>query len=465
MAGTFLPYLVAFGWISVFILCGVYLRSKIPFLQRCLVPTSIIAGILGFIAINLDLLVVPTGDGFINLTPSTFGVITFHLFAIGFVGIGLLRSSKKTVSAKEHSRIYWRGSLWIAIVFTLSYALQSTFGYGVFEGWHMLTGGGDNPIIGYLFGSGFTQGPGQTLAYATIWEGAPYHVNNAINIGMAFAASGFFVSVFIGVPLARYGLRKGWGTLHEQKELPESFVIGLVPESERTSCASTITHPSNIDTFGYHLAIIFFAYGLAYCFGIAWQEFIPLRDLAPLGVGFVFLWSLVIGKLLKSAVVKFKKDHLIDNGTIRRFVGMSVDFMVASVFMSIQVDAISGMLIPIIFTVIVGASATLVWILWYGRRAPELGFERTLATFGTCTGTVATGLLLLRIADPEFETSVAEEVGMMNLLAMVFITPMIYFGLPFAAKEGYPMIWILVGTIVASVVAMKALKLVRKAQF
>lgn len=54
---------------------------------------------------------------------------------------------------------------------------------------------------------------------------------------------------------------------------------------------------------------------------------------------------------------------------------------------------------------------------------------------------------------------------MMNLLAMVFITPMIYFGLPFAAKEGYPMIWILVGTIVASVVAMKALKLVRKAQF
>ena len=133
MAATFLPYLVAFGWVSVFMLISVFLRAKIPFLQENLAPASIIAGILGFIAINLGLLWAPTPDGAVRLTPGTFGVITFHLFAIGFVGIGLLKNKPAGSDNKEHAKIYWRGSLWIALVFTLSYALQSTFGYAVFE--------------------------------------------------------------------------------------------------------------------------------------------------------------------------------------------------------------------------------------------------------------------------------------------------------------------------------------------
>jgi ESS family glutamate:Na+ symporter len=73
--------------------------------------------------------------------------------------------------------------------------------------------------------------------------------------------------------------------------------------------------------------------------------------------------------------------------------------------------------------------------------------------------------LLLRIADPEFETSVAEELGMMNFLAMIFITPIIYFGFPFAAREGYPMLWILVGTMIVMLIALKACKLVHKPKF
>ncbi len=34
------------------------------------------------------------------------------------------------------------------------------------------------------------------------------------------------------------------------------------------------------------------------------------------------------------------------------------------------------------------------------------------AIFGTCTGTVSTGLLLLRIVDPEFKTGTALELGL-----------------------------------------------------
>ena len=95
MAGTFLPYLVAFAWLSLFILIGVALRAKVSLFQKALLPSSIIAGVIGFIFINLGWVVVPTPTGWETLKPGTFGVITFHLFAIGFVGIGLLRCSAR----------------------------------------------------------------------------------------------------------------------------------------------------------------------------------------------------------------------------------------------------------------------------------------------------------------------------------------------------------------------------------
>jgi ESS family glutamate:Na+ symporter len=50
-----------------------------------------------------------------------------------------------------------------------------------------------------------------------------------------------------------------------------------------------------------------------------------------------------------------------------------------------------------------------------------LNIERTVAIFGAVPGTVSSGLLLLRIADPEFKTPVAIEIGLMSL----FMVPVI----------------------------------------
>lgn len=463
MAGTFLPYLVAFAWLSLFILVGVFLRAKVKLFQVTLLPSSIIAGVIGFIFINLGWIVVPTPTGWETLKPGTFGVMTFHLFAIGFVGIGLLRSSDKEHSA-ERVKAFWRGSYWIAVVFMFSYAVQSLIGYSIFEGWRTFVGGDTNSIIGYLFGTGFTQGPGQTLAYASIWESPPHSVQNAINIGLTFAAVGFFASAVVGVPLARYGLRRGWATLKTNQELPQEFLTGIMADGNQPSCARAVTHPANIDTFAYHMSIIFFIYGLAYVFGIWWMRVMP-TSIAPLGIGLMFFWGMCVAKMARFGASKFSLDHYFDEETIRRYTGLSVDLMVASVFMSIELKAIQGMLIPIIVTILVGTAATLFMIVWLGRRSPELGFERILVTFGTCTGTVATGLLLLRIADPDFRTSVAEEVGMMNFVSTIIGAPVMYFGLPFAAIAGYPMNWIFLGTIIAMPILLIVPRLIRKPQF
>jgi ESS family glutamate:Na+ symporter len=65
--------------------------------------------------------------------------------------------------------------------------------------------------------------------------------------------------------------------------------------------------------------------------------------------------------------------------------------------------------------------ATTVVVVYLGRRLDDLALERTLTIYGTCTGTVSSGLLLLRIVDPEFKTPVAIEIGLMNVLAVPII--------------------------------------------
>ncbi len=78
-------------------------------------------------------------------------------------------------------------------------------------------------------------------------------------------------------------------------------------------------------------------------------------------------------------------------------------------------------IVPIALMSIVAAALTTWVILYLGRRIDTLNFERTMTIFGTCTGTVSTGLLLLRVIDPEFRTPVALEIGLMNMVAMPII--------------------------------------------
>ncbi len=462
MAGTFLPYLVALAWVSLFMLVGVALRARVRALQRLLLPSGLIGGVLGFAAINLGLVVCPDMQGWTSIEPSVFGVLTFHLYALSFVGIGLLRGAAPD-AAGEQRRRFLRGSVWIAVMFTLVYAVQAIIGYGVFSGWRLL-GGDADPILGYLFGTGFTQGPGQAMAYAVIWEGEPYGVANAAGVGLTFASVGFFAAAVIGVPLARWGLRRGWGAVADSRELPESFVTGVYPPDSRPSCADSVTHPANVDTMAYHLAVIFVVYGLAYCFGVWFARSTP-QVIAPLGIGLIFFWGMLIAKILRTLGARAKLDRCLDDATVRRYIGLFVDFMVASVFMSIEVRAIQGVLVPIVVTIVIGSAATLAVIMWFGRRSRELPLERTLVTFGTCTGTVSTGLLLLRLADPKFETPVAGEVGMMNIFSTLITSPIIYFGLPFAPVPDFPMFWICVAMLVLCPLMLRLSGMVDRPKF
>ncbi|NCB02984.1 MAG: sodium:glutamate symporter, partial [Spirochaetia bacterium] len=139
----------------------------------------------------------------------------------------------------------------------------------------------------------------------------------------------------------------------------------------------------------------------------------------------------------------------IDNSTCNRISGLSVDLTVAASLGAISIVAVRGYWLPILILTIVGSIITLVILPAYASRLyDDHQFYRMLLIYGTATGTLPTGLALLRVVDPDFETPAATDylfsVGIVFLLAIPFILSV---NLPaFSYVQGEPrLFWLAVG--------------------
>lgn len=446
MEASFLPYIGAFIWLAILLTAGTFLRAKVKFFQSTLIPASLIGGGLGFICAQFGIIGLPTPTGWVEIPTSVYSVITFHLFAFGFVGVGLMRSKEGTTS-----KTLMQGGLWMSFMFGLIFVIQALIGFAVFSLWKEFTGSDLNPIQGFLLGVGFTQGPGQAHAYGSIWE-ATYLVANSISVGLAAAAFGFLAAVVVGVPLATLGIKRGWVANEYKDKLPDFFLRGIMDKDGQQCCAVYTTHPANIDSLGFHFSVMTVIYGLAYCFALLWYIYLP-TDIRTLGFGILFTWGMCIGMLVRISLAKIGAAHIIDSETVKRITNTSVDYMICAVFLAISVSELKNVIIPLIISVILISFVTLVVVIWFAKRAPGFCFERALAVFGCYTGTAASGLLLLRIVDPNLDSPAAVELGIMNVLIMLICQPL-FLVFPFIPKDGFPILWILLAYLILTPVAM-----------
>ena len=78
--------LIGFGFLSILLLLGVFLRAKVRFFQEYMVPACLIGGIIGFVVLNTT--------GFPGVKPELYPPLAYHFFAISFVCLGLRGMSK-----------------------------------------------------------------------------------------------------------------------------------------------------------------------------------------------------------------------------------------------------------------------------------------------------------------------------------------------------------------------------------
>ncbi len=427
MEASFYPYIIAFSWIGFFLLIGTFLRAKINFLQKMHFPASLIGGLIGFIAYNLDLVLVPTTLGLKNIDPQIFRVIVFHLFAFGFVAIGLLENQSN--NSKPYS--ITQGALWFACLFTMLKCIQSLTGYSVFSLLNNYLGIEINPINGYLLG---IKAAGQAQAYAMMWE-TSHQIAYAVSIGLGFAAIGYLIAALVGIPFISICYKKNF-LCSNTTEISNEINNGIYSKESQKISAYSTTHASNIDSFSFHFAILLVIYAIAYLLACIWTIKMP-KAYAPLGFGLLFIWTVLLAIRTKKVLKKFNLFHLIDQGSLKSFSGFTIDFTICAVFLSIEINDLSKVLLPFIIVSIINTALVLSICVYFARRTKEFAFERMVALFGTCTGSTSSGLLLLRIVDPKFKTPVALELGLMSAFTTLLNFP-IAFASPFAPIEAFP---------------------------
>jgi ESS family glutamate:Na+ symporter len=113
--------------------------------------------------------------------------------------------------------------------------------------------------------------------------------------------------------------------------------------------------------------------------------------------------------------------YLINPGIQKRITGWSIDFMIVATVTAIQIHIVYKFLLPILLITAAAAIVTFLMVSFFGKRLWSFKLERLAAIYGTVTGTCSTGLLLLRVVDPEFETPVAIELALMNVFSIPII--------------------------------------------
>lgn len=398
--------MLVFAFLSSLLLLGIALRANLAFLQKFLFPSCLVGGVFGLVLLQ---------NGFLDISANTIEIFAYHFFNISFISVGLTRDDGDSQKIAGKRRL--RGAAWMALMQGLTFPMQAVVG-GLFVLALGVVGFNLFPTFGFLVPLGFNEGPGQALSMGKAWEALGFA--NGATIGLTFAAIGYFFAFFVGVPLVNYGIRKGWSTLGPGK-LSRDLLVGLMPKAGKTEAAGRLTiHTGNAETLAFQTALVGIVYGITWGVVRSLGSVLP-SDVATILWGFFFFFGLGIAFIVKWIMKAAGVEYLADPGIQRRITGWSVDYLIVATVTAIQLKIVWEYLLPISLMALTNGILTTILVVYFGKKLDSFGLERSAAIFGTVTGTIACGLLLLRIVDPEFKTPAAFEIAVMNILVLPIV--------------------------------------------
>jgi glutamate:Na+ symporter, ESS family len=394
------------GLVQAFLLLGVLLALAalisrvVPGLRRLAVPDSILAGVLG-------LVLGPSVLGWLPLDLDALEVIVYHGLAVVFIAVGLQRPMRGEGGG---------GATSFAFAMPTMAVMQAAVGLAVVLLFSVFAARPLSPGFGLLLPLGYQQGPGQALSIGGAWEA--FGLTDGGRIGLIIAAFGFAWCI-AGVPLVALARRLGWiGPMRP----------ALVEDAE--------TKPDGAAGFMEPLTVQIVAVATAYA--VVWGLLLLLDrllagrpQLAAQLWGFHFILGAGVAIAGRRLVDRLPARVPLDDVLLSRVASLVVAFTTAAALTAVRASVLRQWIAPILVVTGVGGVATLLLALWLGRRAfPEASFQHTLVLFGASTGTLPTGLALLRILDPELRGPVARNIVVGTTGAIVLGLPLILVVMP-----------------------------------
>lgn len=231
--------------------------------------------------------------------------------------------------------------------------------------------------------------------------------DEATSIGQTFATIGLLCGIIIGVVLVNIGARKGYTRIIKRvDELPEDMKTGLVDEDKRSSMGENTVSPMSIDPLTWHVTLVLVAVGLAYLTNTGLKILLPKLSFPVYGL------ALVMSLLLQGILSLLHLNQYVDKQVVTRVGSTATDYLVGFGIASININIVLKYWVPIVILSVLGVVFVVVWQFVISKRFfHNYWFERGIYIFGMSTGVMATGVILLRITDPEFKSGVLEDFG------------------------------------------------------
>ena len=394
---AFTPWtiVVDLGIISALMLLGKLIRVKVKGIQRFLIPPAVIAGILGLI-LGPDVL------GWLPLSGS-LGTYAGILIAFVFAALPFTSTSKAREVAKvKRMWGYSQGGM------LLQWGFGGLLGILILgKIWPL------NDSFGITMPAGFCGGHGSAAALGDAF--ANFGQDEVLTLAMTSATVGIICSIILGLIYLRIGTKRGWSAcLTEAENLPEELRTGLVQPENRKSIGEGMFSTISISTLTFNLSVIALVVLGGYLISKGVTRMAPSLELP------VFSCSYIVGMLVKLVCDRTKVSERICPETSSSLSGAFTDYLVAFGIASIKISVVTQYLVPMIILFACGLLFTTCYVFFAAKHIfKEYWFEKAMFSWGWFTGTMAMGMALLRIADPESRSHCVDHYG----IAYIFIAP------------------------------------------
>jgi len=388
------------GLLSAALLTATFLRARVKFFQHFLIPNALTAGFILMAVYNL--LRTP-----LNLETVRLDQLAYHLLNISFIAMALRTPRPKHLRRRG-------GALPLSLGVLTHYGIQAVVGLGLTLVLAATIAPQVFPGFGLLLPLGFSSGPGQAMSIGKTWEN--FGFVGAGSVGLTFGAVGFLWASFGGVTLINIGVRRGWITAPHSQDMLKKDRPGIYPENRpKTAGAQLTTNGAAIDSMSYHVAYVLAIYAVTWAALTGLSALLGLvgdlgRDLAASFWGIAFIFCSLMARLARAVIHRIGIGYTLDDGTMTRITGLSIDLMITGALGAISFIVLGQFWIPILIISTVGGLIAFFLIPWMGSRTfADHAFGRTLIIYGVATGTLASGLALVRVIDPDLKTPIAED--------------------------------------------------------
>lgn len=416
------PYslLMDFAFMSILLFIAQIMRAKLKIVQRFLLPSSLLAGLMGLLL----------GHQFLNVIPFTKFAGSYPYMLVVFLFGSLFIGNKTKISFKKIMNEVGDTFLVNGAVYFWQYGIALVIGGGILAVLYPQI----PSAFSVLMPGGFIGGHGAAAAFGGAFNEL-INWDEALPIGQTFATIGLVVGVIGGIIYINIATRKKWTRfIATVKDLPAGMRTGMNPKEEQDSVGVETVNTMSLDSLTWHVMLIL----IATCGGYYITNYLQ-SIFTSLSIP-MFSVSMLCGVAVQGVIKMLHIEDYVDKKMISHVGSAATDFLVAFGIATIRISVVVKYIVPILILSAIGVLFC-TWYLYFVCRKlyHKYWFERGIFIFGWSTGVVAIGVTLLRIVDPQYRSKTLEDYGMAYVL-LSFIEIGLIAILPTLIVNGFSMI-------------------------